>query len=88
MIESAIAYGARFIELEIHNQDLVNDTVPVVCIGTERGKWKEIIVNQKTYKTILTFHPAYLLRQPEQKKYSWNDLKMIRKRIDELKISI
>ena len=57
-------------------------------ISKERGKWKELIVNHKTYQTILTFHPAYLLRQPEQKKYSWNDLKMIRKRIDELKISI
>jgi len=57
-------------------------------ISKERGKWKELIVNQKTYETILTFHPAYLLRQPDQKKYSWTDLKMIRKRIDELKISI
>ena len=57
-------------------------------ITKERGKWKELIVNQKTYQTILTFHPAYLLRQPEQKKYSWADLKMIRKKIDELKIDI
>tara|TARA_Y100000817_G_scaffold291373_1_gene262850 strand:+ start:62 stop:769 length:708 start_codon:yes stop_codon:yes gene_type:complete len=57
-------------------------------ITQERGKWKELIVNQKTYQTILTFHPAYLLRQPEQKKYSWVDLKMIRKKIDELKIDI
>ena len=57
-------------------------------ISKERGKWKELIVNQKTYRTILTFHPAYLLRQPDQKKYSWNDLKLIRKKIDELKISI
>ncbi len=57
-------------------------------ISKERGKWKELIIRQKTYQTILTFHPAYLLRQPDQKKYSWNDLKMIRKRIDELKISI
>ncbi len=57
-------------------------------ISKERGKWKEIIVNQKTYQTILTFHPAYLLRQPDQKKFSWADLKMIRKRIDELKIII
>ena len=57
-------------------------------ISKERGKWKELIVNQKTYETILTFHPAYLLRQPEQKKYSWIDLKMIKKRIDELKIKI
>ena len=52
----------------------------------ERGKWKETIINQKTFLTILTFHPAYLLRQPDQKKFSWEDLKNIRKKIDELKI--
>ena len=57
-------------------------------ISKERGKWKEIIINQKTFLTILTFHPAYLLRQPEQKKYSWEDLKNIRKKIDELKIKV
>ena len=57
-------------------------------ISKERGKWKELIVNQKTYLTILTFHPAYLLRQPDQKKFSWSDLKMIREKIDELKINI
>ena len=57
-------------------------------ISKERGKWKDLIVNQKTYQTILTFHPAYLLRQPEQKKYSWNDLKMIKKKVDQLKIAI
>ena len=55
-------------------------------ISKERGKWKELIVNQKTYLTILTFHPAYLLRQPENKKYSWTDLKEIRKKIDQLNI--
>ncbi len=57
-------------------------------ISKERGKWREIIINQKTYIAILTFHPAYLLRQPEQKKYSWIDLKMIRKKIEQLKIKI
>ena len=54
----------------------------------ERGVWKEVIVNQKTYLTIITFHPAYLLRQPDQKKYSWSDLKEIRKKIDELDLKI
>ncbi len=57
-------------------------------ISKERGKWKELIVSQKTYLIILTFHPAYLLRQPDQKKLSWVDLKMIRKKMDELKITI
>ena len=42
-------------------------------ISKERGKWKETIINQKTYLSILTFHPAYLLRQPDQKKFSWED---------------
>ena len=57
-------------------------------ISKERGLWKEIIINQKTYLTMITFHPAYLLRQADQKKYSWFDLKEIRKKIDELSIQI
>ena len=57
-----------------------------IKISKERGKWKEIIINNKTYLTMITFHPAYLLRQADQKKYSWADLKEIRKRIDQLNI--
>ena len=59
-----------------------------IKISKERGAWKEVIVNQKTYLTMITFHPAYLLRQPDQKKYSWSDLKEIRKKIDELDLKI
>ena len=59
-----------------------------IRISKERGAWKEVIVNQKTYLTIITFHPAYLLRQPDQKKYSWSDLKEIRKKIDQLNIKL
>ncbi len=55
-------------------------------ISNERGSWKEVIINNKTFPTLVTFHPAYLLRQSEQKKYSWLDLKEIRKRIDQLNI--
>ena len=57
-------------------------------ISQERGQWKEVIIGKKNYKTIITFHPAYLLRKPDQKKYSWEDLKIIRKEIDELNIEI
>ena len=57
-------------------------------ISKERGKWKDIIIKKKTYKTIVTFHPAYLLRKPDQKKFSWEDLKIIRKEIDEQNINI
>ena len=57
-------------------------------ISKERGQWKEVIIKQQNYKTIVTFHPAYLLRKPEQKKFSWEDLKIIRKEIDQQNISI
>jgi len=59
-----------------------------IKITKERGNWKDIIINNKTYLCMITFHPAYLLRQPEQKKYSWIDLKEIKKKIDELNLKI
>ena len=58
-----------------------------IKISKERGSWKETIINNKTYLSMITFHPAYLLRQADQKKYSWIDLKKIRKKIDELKLT-
>ena len=57
-------------------------------ISKERGQWKDVIIKQQNYNTIVTFHPAYLLRKPEQKKFSWEDLKIIRKEIDQQNILI
>ena len=58
-----------------------------IKISKERGDWKELIINNKSYLAMITFHPAYLLRQADQKKYSWVDLKKIKKKVDELKIN-
>ncbi len=57
-------------------------------ISNERGKWKEIILKNKTYPFIITFNPSYLIRFPENKKYSWEDLKKIKLKIEDLKIQI
>ena len=57
-------------------------------ISKERGQWKEVIIKQKNYKTMITFHPAYLLRKPDQKKFSWEDIKIIRKEIDDQNITV
>ena len=57
-------------------------------ISVERGKWKEIILKNKTYPLMITYSPSYLLRYPENKKYSWEDLKKIKKKIQELNINI
>ena len=55
-------------------------------LSDERGKWKEIILKGKTFPIMITFSPSYLIRFPENKKYSWVDLKKIRQKIQDLQI--
>ena len=57
-------------------------------ITIERGKWKEVIVKNTNYNVIITFNPSYLLRVPENKKYSWEDLKLIKQKIADLNLDI
>ncbi len=57
-------------------------------ISNERGKWSEIILEDRTYHIMITFSPSYLIRFPENKKYSWEDLKKIRQKIKDLNIEI
>jgi len=43
-------------------------------LGTLRGRWHE-------YRGIpvrVTYHPAYLLRSPDQKRRGWSDLQLVR----------
>tara|TARA_Y100000816_G_scaffold279589_1_gene252027 strand:- start:1008 stop:1694 length:687 start_codon:yes stop_codon:yes gene_type:complete len=53
-------------------------------ISKMRGKWIEIEINKFKVFSIVSFHPAYLLRQPDQKKFSWIDLKMIREKLSKV----
>ena len=57
-------------------------------VSDERGQWKEIILKNKTYPLIVTFSPSYLIRFPDKKRYSWEDLKKIRQKIKDLSIKI
>ena len=49
-----------------------------VVISKMRGKWIEKTFGNCKTSIIVTFHPAFLMRQPAQKKMAWIDLKMIR----------
>jgi DNA polymerase len=40
-----------------------------------RGRWYDY----KGSKLAVTYHPAYLLRDPRQKKEAWKDLQMVMK---------
>ena len=57
-------------------------------ISSERGDWKEVIIKDKNYPIMITFSPSYLIRFPENKKYSWEDLKKIRQKIKDLNVKI
>jgi DNA polymerase len=39
-----------------------------------RGQWRSYEAGGRTIKAIATLHPAYLLRQPQQKRLAWRDL--------------
>jgi len=57
-------------------------------ISDVRGKWIDKTIGKCSPSVIASFHPAFLMRQPDQKKLSWIDLKMIKKKILDLKINI
>ena len=44
-------------------------------LGNLRGRWYDF----KTSRLTVTYHPAYLLRDPRQKKETWKDLQMVMK---------
>ena len=55
-------------------------------ISKARGKWIQKEIGAVKLWIIASFHPAFLMRQPEQKKLAWIDLKMIREKSKILKI--
>ena len=57
-----------------------------IVISKVRGQWIEKQFGQCKTSVIVTFHPAFLMRQPTQKKLAWIDLKMIRDKKTKLKI--
>jgi DNA polymerase len=57
-------------------------------MGALRGKWHkfENPYLQEPIDLLVTFHPAYLLRNPPAKKEAWEDLKMVKKKAEEFGI--
>ncbi len=51
-----------------------------------RGRWYEyeLVAPKISIATTCIFHPAFLLRQPQNKREAWNDLIAIRERLNQL----
>tara|TARA_B100000579_G_scaffold434698_2_gene456164 strand:+ start:715 stop:1416 length:702 start_codon:yes stop_codon:yes gene_type:complete len=65
---------------------LLGSTALNTIIGNEkviskaRGSWVKKEIGSASPWVIATFHPAFLMRQPDQKKFTWIDLKMVREK--------
>ncbi|WP_036257286.1 uracil-DNA glycosylase [Methylocapsa aurea] len=46
-----------------------------------RGRWFDYPLGETKIRAIAMLHPAYLLRQPAQKKLAWRDLRLLAKEI-------
>ena len=93
---------ARYLPYLTKHIEIINPTILVLLgsaalktvIGSDkviseiRGKWIDKKIGKCNTSVIASFHPAFLMRQPDQKQMSWIDLKMIRKKILDLKINI
>ncbi len=54
-----------------------------LALGKLRGKWHEYksLNLEESILTIASYHPAFLLRSPQYKKQSWEDLQMLQEKL-------
>jgi uracil-DNA glycosylase len=97
--EAEIALSLPFIQRHI---ELVNPAILIFAGGVAakalmqtsqgitrlRGKWAEHRSDglEKPVPTLPIFHPAYLLRSPQEKRLAWADLLKLQSRLKELEI--
>jgi DNA polymerase len=86
--ESAICLPFIHRQIELANPDIL------VCLGkpsmqtllgikdgirSVRGRWYDFDTGTRTIKALVTFHPAYLLRSPLEKRHSMRDMLALKK---------
>lgn len=49
-----------------------------------RGRWTQITVEGHSVPALPTFHPAFLLRRPQEKAKAWADLLSLQEKLEEL----
>jgi uracil-DNA glycosylase len=55
-------------------------------IAKNRGQWLQYRTKESTIDTLASFHPNFLIKQPNQKKNSWIDLQILEQKIKQLNI--
>jgi len=50
-------------------------------ISRQRGRWQDLTIGGQTFAAIATYHPTYLLTQPDGKKATWQDLLTVKDKL-------
>jgi DNA polymerase len=90
--ESQICLPFTLRQIELANPDIL------VCLGgpsaqtllnvkegikRTRGKWFTFHTGTREIRAIATFHPAYLLRSPIEKRFAWRDFLAVKRALEE-----
>jgi DNA polymerase len=59
--------------------ELMNNTQGILKF---RGQWRDFDTGTRTIRAMATLHPAYLLRQPLQKRLAWRDFLLLKEALD------
>ncbi len=60
---------------------LYNSGVP---LSRMRGRFHHYTCGSRTFPLMVTYHPSYLLKNPEMKRATWTDLQLVQKKLREL----
>lgn len=68
--------GRFAVEAMLHPQ-------PGFSIGRQRGQVHQVEVANRTVPAVVTYHPSYLLRSPDEKAKAWDDLLLLKRTLRE-----
>ena len=52
---------------------------PGFSIGRQRGRVHEVEIAGRKVPAVVTYHPSYLLRSPDEKAKAWDDLLLLKR---------
>ena len=61
---------------------------PDASIGSQRGRVHDVTIGDFDTKAVVSYHPSYLLRAPDEKAKAWEDLTLFRRLIREAGIKL
>ncbi len=90
-VATCLPFMRRFIELSDPAVVILTGNVPTQSLFPEapgitrsRGSFRDIVTEGRTIPALPMFHPAFLLRQPQQKRLAWRDLLAVKSKLNEV----